>query len=139
MAFKRRLKPSAEFSSSSIADIVFLLLIFFLLTSQFVRQNVLEVELPKSEANAQAKSGRTVTIDAIGTYMWDDKEIGEGMTTEEKQELIAEEIKTYLADTTLESRVINLRSDTSVSYGTITKVIEAVTMAGGVVGFQTKE
>ena len=48
MALKSRNKVSADFNMSSMTDIVFLLLIFFMLTSTLVTQNALELVLPKS-------------------------------------------------------------------------------------------
>ena len=48
MALKSRNKVSADFNMSSMTDIVFLLLIFFMLTSTLITQNALEVVLPTS-------------------------------------------------------------------------------------------
>jgi len=47
-----RPKALAMFSHSSLTDIVFLLLIFFLLTSSFVVNNGIQVEIPKAESAA---------------------------------------------------------------------------------------
>lgn len=46
MAIKRRNKVSADFSMSSLTDIIFLLLIFFMLTSTLVAPNALNLRLP---------------------------------------------------------------------------------------------
>ena len=48
MALKSKNKVSANFNMSSMTDIVFLLLIFFMLTSTLVTQNALDLLLPKS-------------------------------------------------------------------------------------------
>ena len=50
MALKSRNKVSATFNMSSMTDIVFLLLIFFMLTSTLVTQNALDLLLPKSSS-----------------------------------------------------------------------------------------
>lgn len=139
MAFKRRLRPSADFSTSSIADIVFLLLIFFLLTSQFVTQSSVKVDLPKSQSEKPADGEVTVTLAADGTYFWKGDEIGEGLSREEKEALMVEQIQNYLADSTLENRTINLRGDTAISYGQAAVIIAAVSEVGGAVAIQTKE
>lgn len=47
-----RPKALAMFSHSSLTDIVFLLLIFFLLTSSFVVNNGIQVEIPKADSSA---------------------------------------------------------------------------------------
>ena len=54
MKFERSKKPLSAFSLSSLTDIVFLLLIFFLLTSQFVIQTGVKVKLPSSQLNEQS-------------------------------------------------------------------------------------
>ena len=139
MALKQRLKPSAEFSASSIADLVFLLLIFFLLTSQFVTQHGIKVDLPKSESEKPTTGDVSVTIAADGTYMWQDEKLGEGLAREEKEALVIAEIDKYLQDSTLESRVINLRGDTAISYGAAAAIIAAVSRHGGAIAIQTTE
>jgi len=139
MGFKRRLQPNAEFSTSSIADIVFLLLIFFLLTSNFVTQSAVQVDLPKSSSEKPAQGDVSVTIASDGTYEWRGNEIGAGLSREEKEGLLTEEIREYLSDSTLENRTINLRGDTAISYGAAAVVIAAVSELGGAVAIQTKE
>lgn len=53
MHFSRQNKPLAEFNFSSLTDIVMLLLIFFLITSQFVVQTGVKVKLPGSDNDEQ--------------------------------------------------------------------------------------
>jgi len=56
MDFRRdedRLEPLTLFSQSSLTDIVLLLLIFFLLTSSFVTNFGIRVEVPRAETGAQ--------------------------------------------------------------------------------------
>ena len=54
MKFETTRKPLSAFSLSSLTDIVFLLLVFFLLTSQFVIQTGVKVKLPASKMNEQS-------------------------------------------------------------------------------------
>lgn len=51
-----RMEPLTVFSQSSLTDIVLLLLIFFLLTSSFVTNFGIKVDIPKAETGAQTKS-----------------------------------------------------------------------------------
>ncbi len=60
MKFEVSKKPIAAFSFSSLTDIVLLLLIFFLLTSQFVINNVVQVHLPKTENEAKSSTSPLV-------------------------------------------------------------------------------
>lgn len=62
MAIKRRNKVEASFSMSSMTDIVFLLLIFFLVTSTLVNPNALKLLLPKSTNQVSAKATVSVSI-----------------------------------------------------------------------------
>jgi biopolymer transport protein ExbD len=62
MNLKSRSKVSAEFSMSSMTDLVFLLLIFFMLTSTLVTSSALDLILPKSKAQSVNKAQITVTI-----------------------------------------------------------------------------
>jgi hypothetical protein len=55
MNLRGRNKVSAEFNMSSMTDIVFLLLIFFMLTSTMVTTNALDLVLPKAKKNRQQK------------------------------------------------------------------------------------
>lgn len=62
MSLKSRNKVSAEFSMSSMTDIVFLLLIFFMVTSTLIAPNALKLLLPQSNSQAPAKPQVTVSI-----------------------------------------------------------------------------
>lgn len=62
MALKRRNKVNASFSMSSMTDIVFLLLIFFMVTSTLVAPNALKLLLPQSNNQTTAKAITTVSI-----------------------------------------------------------------------------
>ena len=62
MAIKRTTKVDSAFSMSSMTDIVFLLLIFFLVTSTLVNPNALKLLLPKSTGQVAAKATVSVSI-----------------------------------------------------------------------------
>lgn len=62
MALKSRNKISANFNMSSMTDIVFLLLIFFMLTSTLVSPNALKLLLPTSKAKTLEKQTISVSI-----------------------------------------------------------------------------
>ena len=62
MAFKRTTQVSANIGSTSMTDIVFLLLIFFLIPSTLVNPNALKLLLPKSTGQVSAKPTVSVSI-----------------------------------------------------------------------------
>ncbi|PTN09173.1 biopolymer transporter ExbD [Mangrovibacterium marinum] len=68
MALKRRNKVDASFSMSSMTDIVFLLLIFFMVTSTLIAPNALKLLLPESNNQTAAKPITTVSITADLKY-----------------------------------------------------------------------
>lgn len=70
MGLKKRSKVNAQFNMSSLTDIIFLLLIFFMLTSSLVIPNALNLKLPgKSRQKPFVSNTPTnVTISKGGTY-----------------------------------------------------------------------
>ena len=68
MAIKRTTRVDSGFSMSSMTDIVFLLLIFFLVTSTLINPNALKLLLPKSTGQVSAKATVSVSI-----KHWQDK------------------------------------------------------------------
>ena len=62
MAIKRHTKVLSDIGMSSMTDIVFLLLIFFLITSTLVNPNALKLLLPKSTGQVSAKASVSVSI-----------------------------------------------------------------------------
>ncbi|MBL0024826.1 MAG: biopolymer transporter ExbD [Saprospiraceae bacterium] len=70
MAVKKRSKITAEFNMSSLTDIIFLLLIFFMLTSSIVTPNALNLQLPgkKTSPPPPTAKNKIVSIDAGGSY-----------------------------------------------------------------------
>ncbi|MCZ6705554.1 MAG: biopolymer transporter ExbD [Bacteroidetes bacterium] len=69
-------KPLTEFSLAGLADIVFLLLIFFLLTSSFIPQFGIQVNLPKTSTSAPTDAQYvTVIITSEGHYYVDQNQI----------------------------------------------------------------
>lgn len=66
MGLKKRNKTSAEFSMASLTDVIFLLLIFFMLSSQLV--GVAAFDLPESDSQTVAATSVTVAIRKDGTH-----------------------------------------------------------------------
>lgn len=71
MGLKKKSKVSAEFSMSSLTDIIFLLLIFFMLTSSVVTPNALNLKMPGSSSSSVTVSEKPddVTITRKGTLL----------------------------------------------------------------------
>ncbi|MCA0239165.1 MAG: biopolymer transporter ExbD [Bacteroidetes bacterium] len=70
MALKRRNRVEPEFSLAAMIDVIFLLLMFFMLTSNFVTTNALNLTLPSSASKTMAspESRLAVSITSDGKY-----------------------------------------------------------------------
>ena len=68
MAISNRNKISVNFSSVGMTDVVFNLLIFFMLTSTLVHPTALKLLLPKGSTQTSAKPQTTVSITADQRY-----------------------------------------------------------------------
>lgn len=76
MALKKRNKVNAAFSMSSMTDIVFLLLIFFMVTSTLIAPNALKLLLPQSNNQTAAKPITTISITSdLKYYINDDNNL----------------------------------------------------------------
>ena len=62
MNLRGRNKVSPEFSMSSMTDIVFLLLVFFLLTSPAITPDALDLILPKAKGKTSNQQNLSVSI-----------------------------------------------------------------------------
>ena len=115
MKFEMTNKPLVAFSVSSLTDIVMLLLIFFLLTSQFVLQTGVKIKLPGAKNNEQlAPSKLVVTLSDKGEIFVGDERI--------QLEMLAGKL-TKLQSSSPENNLI-LRADKSVPVELVIKVID---------------
>lgn len=95
MKLKGRNKVSPEFSMSSMTDIVFLLLIFFMLTSN--APNALDLLLPKAKGKSTNTQNVSVTIDKDLKYYVNNEQInGEYIEIELKKALEGQEKPTII-------------------------------------------
>jgi biopolymer transport protein ExbD len=76
MAMRRKNKVIAQFNMSSLTDIIFLLLIFFMLTSSLVVPNALNLKLPgSSTTSAVTTKPNSVSILRDGSYRYNGRSI----------------------------------------------------------------
>lgn len=121
MALKRQHEISATFSMASMTDVIFLLLVFFMVTSTFVFPTALEVNLPQSSEQTAIKPGTRVYLDKeLQLFVSHDKE--------EPQAIHLDNLVTYLVTMQVQApeSFIALYADEEVPYG---KVIEILNLA----------
>lgn len=75
MALRSKHKVDAAFSMSSMTDVIFLLLIFFMLTSSFITPSGLPVNLPTSANSNIVMPKITVTVTENLDYLVNDKPV----------------------------------------------------------------
>lgn len=75
MSLKARHKVDPAFSMSSMTDIIFLLLIFFMLTSSFITPSGLPVNLPSSKSSNIVMQKVSVTVTKDRQYFVNDKKV----------------------------------------------------------------
>lgn len=116
MKFKTSKEPLSIFAYSSLTDIVMLLLIFFLLTSQFVIQTGVKVKLPGSKTNEQSEPSRLiVTLTQGGAVYAGKDEVSIDLLPSKLSELKA----------TINDDNLIIRADKSVPIEMVIKVIDA--------------
>lgn len=76
MNLQSRNKVDTAFSMASMTDLIFLLLIFFMLTSSFITPSGLPVNLPASKAAAIEMQKVSVTVTADLRYFVNEKNVG---------------------------------------------------------------
>ncbi|MDY0076938.1 MAG: biopolymer transporter ExbD [Bacteroidales bacterium] len=116
MAIQTRNKRSVEFSTASMSDLVFLLLIFFMLTSTLVAPNAIKLLLPSSKSKTMAKQTITVYINENFQYF-----VGETRVTADQLE---SRLSAGLAGQ-VEASVV-LRADKTVPVQYVVTVIDVV-------------
>ncbi|MGQ1785757.1 MULTISPECIES: ExbD/TolR family protein [unclassified Saccharicrinis] len=115
MALKRRTKISASFSMSSMTDIVFLLLIFFMITSTMVHPNAIKLLIPK-QATKKVVIDKFINarVSSSGSFYVGNKKVSEAT-------LESELLKTF---NSTDKTFIKLRTDKNAPTGDVAKVLD---------------
>ena len=119
MALKRRNKIQTTFSMSSMTDVIFLLLIFFMVTSTVVFPNAIKVLLPQSKKQTSASPLARVTIDKDLNYYV-------AFGNEREHSISFDEITPWLRSMQLEEpdMYVALYADETVPYSEVIKVLD---------------
>ncbi len=93
MDIRGRNKVSPEFSMSSMTDIVFLLLIFFMLTSTLVTTNALDLVLPKAKGKTEHSQNLSVSINKKLDYYINKKRVAKNNLETHLKAMLSKEKK----------------------------------------------
>lgn len=122
MALKQQYTMSAGFSMASMTDIIFLLLIFFMVTSTYVFPTALEIDLPQSSRQTALKPSTRVFVHEDGRM--------EAQTDDEDPVEVTLETLPAFVDASLarlpegEPFSVAVFADENVTYGNIVKVLD---------------
>ncbi|MBQ6966140.1 MAG: biopolymer transporter ExbD [Bacteroidaceae bacterium] len=116
--FKRRTRVTPTFNMASMTDIIFLLLIFFMITSTMVSPNAIKVLLPQGKKQTTVKATARVVIDKdLNLYAALDNEQEEPVTLEELPQVLNAQVN----DST--ELFVSLYADEAVPYRNIVEIL----------------
>lgn len=116
MGLKKRAKVSAEFSMSSLTDIIFLLLIFFMLTASTVQINY---EIAESNSRTVAPATMAVSIRLDGTCIFNNKVIDKSEIAGKINEELSD-----LSDEDFENATLTIIAEKGVLWKNIYEMLE---------------
>ena len=111
---------------SSLTDVIFLLLVFFMATSTFVFPTAVEVNLPQSSEQTSAKPLTRVYVDSLGVVS---AAYADGEVQQFSPEDLAVYLQTIMAQDTTQHAVA-VYADKAVEYGKVVDVLNVGTKAG---------
>jgi len=132
MNIRRKLKAHTEVHTGPLNDILFILLLFFLIASTLANPNLVRVSNPKGDKDMKAKQNIVVTVDKeqkfyIGTQM---------VPTEQLDTLLTRAIVNARQNVDSPSVVIN--ADTSAYYGEVFRIMRLAKRNGAKVAALVK-
>lgn len=114
MALSQRNKISINFSSVGMTDVVFNLLIFFMLTSTLVHPSAIKLLLPKGSTQTSAKPQTTVSITSDLNYFIEKQPVAPDQIEAVLKQKLGANPETY----------ISLHADKSVPFDNVVKVLD---------------
>ncbi|OQZ04554.1 MAG: hypothetical protein B6D34_03160 [Candidatus Brocadia sp. UTAMX1] len=121
MRFREKRIAKSVINLTSMVDMLFLILLFFLVTSSFIEQPNIKLELPSTRYASTSKlEERTLTISQDGKLFFQNEPV-------ERKELISVLKNAFLKQ---DDKTLVLRADKNVPYGAVVDVMDAAKGAG---------
>ena len=121
MNLRKRLRNSPEVHTGALNDILFILLLFFLIVSTLANPNVIKVSNPKSGSDTKAKQTVVVTIDK-------DQKLFIG-STPVLLDSLSSQLKTFLDKETEKPSVV-INGDSVAKLGVTIQVMQIIKQLG---------
>ena len=128
MALKKPFEPMSLFSMSSMTDVIFLLLIFFMVTSSLVYPSAVDVNLPSSTNQIATKPVTEVYLDSLYRIsIVEDRSDTAHMERSYPREVDIDGLAQRLAAIRAQdsTRTVALYADKSVEYGSVVEILDA--------------
>jgi len=121
MQFRRKSKVEIAINLAPLIDVIFLLVIFFAVSTTFLETSGLQLELPESSSTAKRE------IEDITVFMGADGELSLGDETMDEDQLRA---RLRAAMDESDRKVVVLRADTHTEHGAVVKIYDLIRDSG---------
>ncbi len=125
MKSRQRRNDAIGIELAPLIDIVFILLIFFVVSSTFIRENILEIELPTSQSTADARADETIEVVITAN---NEIQVGERLIPAATVATLMVELRNRVVDTNV--RRVVVRADAKSSHETVVLVLDAANLLG---------
>jgi biopolymer transport protein ExbD len=123
MNLRNRLKKHTEIHTSALNDILFILLLFFLIVSTLANPNMIKVSNPKAQSDTKAKQSVIVTVDATQRIYVGQREIPFEQLELELRNALAKDLQN-------EKPSVVINGDSTSHLGTAIKVMQVIKRVG---------
>ena len=124
MKFRKKHKSESEVFTDSLNDILFILLMFFLIVATLANPNVVKVGLPRGTKDTKAKQNIMVSIDKDQNFYIASRKVELGMI----DSMLTQEINKYKA--TVDTPTVVINADTSAFYGEVFRIMRLSKKSG---------
>jgi biopolymer transport protein ExbD len=121
MNIRKRLRSHPEVHTGALNDILFILLLFFLIVSTLANPNVIKVSNPKAKSDSKSKQTVVITVDKDQNLYLAQRKIG--------MDQLETELKAYLAKETDKPSVV-INGDSTAHLGTAIRVMQVIKKLG---------
>ena len=122
MNFRNRLRSHPEVHTGALNDILFILLLFFLIVSTLANPNVIKVSNPKAKSDTRSKQTIVITVDKDQNIYLSQKQL--------PIDQLEPELKAFLSkDTTTKASVV-INGDSTSHLGTAIRVMQIIKKLG---------
>jgi biopolymer transport protein ExbD len=118
MAFRKKHNEESEVFTDSLNDILFILLMFFLIVATLANPNVVKVGLPSASKDTKAKQNIMVSIDKNQQYYIGTTKVQSNMF----DSLLHNEIRRFRA--TVDTPTVVINADTAALYGEVFRIMK---------------